>query len=123
MDTLIENTLQIGLTMLSVTFSLAISLLSALKTATQVKGQHKYLNDSLKKSNICVEEHPSVSKYSLQGDCRRGKGYVRGIENIDKDKYRTSTVSDHVQEAQAGSSLVGSNSLGAKLPPKDSTSI
>ena len=36
--------------------------LSALKTATQVKGQHKYLNDCLKKSNICVEEHPSVSK-------------------------------------------------------------
>ena len=74
------------------TFLLRNSLgLSALKTATQVKGQHKYLNDCLKKSNICVEEHPSVSKHSLRGDCRRGKGNVRGIENIDKDKYRTST--------------------------------
>ena len=30
---------------------------------TQVKGQHKYQNDCLKKSNICVEEHPSVSKH------------------------------------------------------------
>ena len=37
--------------------------LSALKTATQVKGQHKYLNDCLKNSNICVEEHPFVSKH------------------------------------------------------------
>ena len=37
--------------------------LSALKTATQVKRQHKYLNDCLKKSNICAEEHPSVSKH------------------------------------------------------------
>ena len=37
----------------------------ALKTANQVQGQHKYLIDVLKKSNICVEEHPSVSKPSV----------------------------------------------------------
>ena len=36
---------------------------SALKTATQVKGQPKYLNDCLKKSNICAEEQPSVSEH------------------------------------------------------------
>ena len=34
---------------------------SALKTATQVQGQHKYLIGDLKKSNICVDKHPSVS--------------------------------------------------------------
>ena len=38
---------------------------SALKTANQVQGQHKYLIDDLKESNICVEEHPSVSKSSV----------------------------------------------------------
>ena len=36
---------------------------SALKTATQVKGQPKYLNDCLEKSNICAEEQPSVSEH------------------------------------------------------------
>ena len=30
---------------------------SALKTATQVRGQHKYLIGDLKKSNICVDKH------------------------------------------------------------------
>ena len=37
----------------------------ALKTANQVQGQRKYLIDDLKKSNICVEEHPSVYKPSV----------------------------------------------------------
>ena len=39
--------------------------LRALKTANQVQGQHKYLIDDLKESNIGVEEHPSVSKSSV----------------------------------------------------------
>ena len=87
----------------------------ALKTANQVQGQHKYLIDDLKKSNICVEEHPSVSLHYSRS-CRRKVEEENISSNlIGADNYLTSSIVSHdVQETLAGSPLAGSNSLGPR---------